>query len=97
MNVSPRVLEICDQLNITMPELLEMVKRAAITSQEGGNRRFHGWLFDVKEFEVIGMRRSEMPVHGEDSGAGVRAYDCPMCSGWGCMECGWWGKAGRYV
>jgi len=92
MNINERVLKIIEQEGITTSELLQMVKRAAITSQEGGNRKFHNWVFQIDNFEVTNMRRSEMRVDGIDQGRGYMTISCLFCSGWGCKLCGWWGK-----
>lgn len=97
LKLGPKVQEVMDHYHISVNEVSLMVQRAAKTSMEGGNRKFHQWLFDVHDEEVVAMRKASRPVEGEDRGAGVKEYECPLCQGWGCQECGWWGKVQRYL
>jgi hypothetical protein len=97
MNIGPRVLEVMQHYGISKDELEQMVQRAAITSQEGGNRKFHTWIFNVHDGAVVSMRPVEKTVVGKDKGNGVQHEDCDKCDGFGCKDCGWWGHIIRYI
>ena len=82
---------------ISLGAVLEMVNKSAITSKDGCNRRFHEWLFFVKDAEILRMKKYDTVLLGTDSGNGVMAEDCQLCDGLGCKGCGWRGEIYRYM
>lgn len=83
---------------ISPAELDHMVAHAAISSLvEGFNRRFHNWLFEVRQGEVFRMREFDMKTLGRDRGNGSMCEECEQCEGAGCKDCGWIGEVRRFL
>jgi hypothetical protein len=78
-----------DAEKITLSEVKEMVEKAAITRLRGFNRRYHHWLFLVKDTELV---RMEMADKVEPGNVDQSADDCEFCEGEGCRKCGWSGE-----
>lgn len=47
LTLSPQVVATITRYAITREELQRMVERAALTSKQGFNRRFHHWFFTM--------------------------------------------------
>lgn len=50
--ISPAVKAVADRLCLN---LQDMLRRAAICTLPEGNRRFHDWVFDVREHRVLAI------------------------------------------
>jgi hypothetical protein len=88
--VTEAVLSIAKQEGISPEELGEMVNRAAITTHERGNRRYHDWVFNVEVGVVRNMTKATMAhfnVPGRTMDLTVEDV-CPYCDGEGCKKCG---------
>lgn len=92
--IAPQVERTIKSENIALEELDAMVKKAAITTHEFGNRRFHNWIFDIKQGKVWKMVQDrEVPVRIVQSSMSLTAHeDCPDCEGDGCKECAYTGE-----
>lgn len=81
------VLEVLKRNNISLDEFHSMMRTAAIITHGLGNRRFHGWVFEVKSGVCTKMSPwvKEVTV---DSTVDMVAYDeCEHCEGAGCAQC----------
>lgn len=95
LKVNERVQRTLYVEGISTEELEQMIKHSAITSVAGFNRRYHKWLFQVKDDTVWAMVASEPVTFGVNRGMGFDEMECDECSGVGCKTCGWVGKV-RY-
>ena len=92
---SKEVSRVLEAEGITHGELLAMVEKAAITSVRGFNRRYHQWLFLVKNGVLLKMEGVE--VAGVGFGDDSMEEDCGRCEGSGCGSCQWSGTVRRRV
>lgn len=92
--VGPQVLRVIEGEAISLDELDEMVRKSAITTHERGNRRFHGWIFDITGNQLQHMSKAELVTLDLQGSIDLVVEDaCPECEGDGCKHCGWVGLA----
>ena len=82
---------------ISDAELGYMLDHSAITSVEGCNRRFHHWLFEVRNDVLLRMFHAAIVEHGKNRGHGFMVEECTECEGDGCKVCGWRGEVHRWL
>jgi len=84
---------------ISEEELERMLARSAICSDDGANRRFHNWLFEVESWpgRVRRMWKANPRYVGVDKNKGYMAEPHDLCDGEGCVVCGWSGEVRRYI
>jgi hypothetical protein len=91
--VSSQVARVLAALGIGRDELAEMVKRAAITTHERGNRRYHNWLFSIEGDTVRRMTTVEETTISRPGKEAITVYDeHDDCDGLGCAGCGFIGE-----
>lgn len=92
--LGPQVLRVLEGEKISLEELDEMVKKSAITTHPRGNRRFHGWVFDISGNQLQHMSKAELVTLEVKGSMELVIEDlCPHCDGDGCKTCGWAGEA----
>lgn len=67
----------------------EMLRQAAIVTNERGNRRYHDWLFQVDGSTVVSMQHFNYTKLRIPSQTNLAVYQpCAECEGSGCAACG---------
>lgn len=95
---SDKVLSILKVEGIGQIEALGMVEHSAISSVGGCNRRFHDWLFLIRDNQVLEMKSFELKRKGHPyQGAESMIEECDECEGLGCKACGWRGEVKRWL
>jgi hypothetical protein len=93
LEFSPQVTHVCLSLSLKVEDVSDMVKKAAVLTHERGNRRFHGWIFEVKGDRVSRMSQlDDVVVYRKGSQALTVHEECPDCLGLSCAKCGWAGE-----
>lgn len=95
MTYSTQVQKVMSGEYISSTEMDQMLSQAAITRERGFNRRFHHWLFRVKDGVVERMEYFDLPRFG--SGPEIMRETCLACNGGECMNCGWSGVVLRAI
>ena len=97
MKIADRVRRVLTAEHISDEEFGIMLKHAANIRAEGGNRRYHQWLFDVDAASgaVNDMRLLEPIEVG--TGEGTVSEEHEACGGEGCRACGWIGRRLRRI
>ena len=96
--LGPDIQRVLQAESIGVPEVKDMVLRSAIHSGDGCNRRFHNWLFLVKDGVLLKMMTLEYrTVAPAYQGTTAVEEDCMKCYGEGCRFCGWRGVVRRNV
>jgi hypothetical protein len=91
MKINSKVQRVIAEEAISLPELEEMLHLAAITSQQGMNRRYYHWLFKVQGDQVLDMRTITRLQVGKGTLPQTKLHH--ECDGHGCKACGWAGIA----
>ena len=89
----PQVQRVMQGEGISPDELMEMLRKSAITSLRGFNRRYYDWLFKIQGRSVEIMQAAEMREVGR--GKDHMVEECERCAGRGCKQCGWVGQISR--
>lgn len=93
MNLSPQVERVLKAEQISMQELGEMLNKAAITTHPRGNRRFHSWVFDIKQGTVWRMSAVEDSFERKAGTLDLTVFEeHEDCDGDGCRGCGYSGE-----
>ena len=95
MQLSDKVQRVAREENISLDELVYMVKHSAVCRQEGFNRRYYHWSLNVQGNSLVDMRYFERIEVGEGNTSVFEEHG--ECAGEGCRECGWAGEIIRYV
>jgi hypothetical protein len=92
-----RVQAICDAEGIAEDEFQQMVNSSALVRAHEFNRRFHGWLFDVRGKLCQNMRRqAPLNIGNPKQNNGFVEEEHLECDGLGCRACGWSGRVVRW-
>jgi hypothetical protein len=99
--ISPQVRFVIDSESIQRDELGLMLERAALTTHDRGNRRYHQWIFNTKTdldtntLTVDFMTAYEIPTQKRVSTQDkdfVVFDEHEDCDGFGCKGCGYTGE-----
>ena len=91
----PQVQRVMQGEGISPDELMEMLRKSAITRLRGFNRRYYDWLFKIQGRSVEIMQAAEMREVGR--GKDHMVEECERCAGRGCKQCGWVGHISRRI
>lgn len=92
-DVSAQVKRVIKGEGISEAELDTMAKKAAINTHDRGNRRFHGWIFDIQGNTLQRMTQDIQRIVRRQGSTNLTVHeDCEECDGDGCKECGWVGE-----
>lgn len=89
-HLAPKVARLLRVEGIKEIELREMLSRAAITSLQGFNRRYHSWVFKLTGKMIEDMAGADPVKTGKGRDTQMRE-DCEHCRAQGCRECAWYG------
>jgi hypothetical protein len=99
----PRVWMVCSEHTVSADELQFMLDNSALYTRElGFNRRYHHWLFDIREGQCYNMRMCSRiepePVYvGKPGSGGFMEEEHLDCDGEGCSGCGGIGRVRRWL
>lgn len=89
---SERVQRICREESIGEDEFQYICRHAALVTEGSFNRRFHGWLLDIREGLCHNMKMIHLQTVGRATGNGWIEEEHEQCGGEGCHACGWAGQ-----
>ncbi len=91
--VSPQVQRVLKAEGISDDEFGQMLNKAAITTHQRGNRRFHSWVFEVKNGSVWRMSHVDDACVTKPGTVDLTVFEiCEACDGDTCKECGYSGE-----